>query len=112
MSPHLDLTAPYAPLVRRIETEATVERGEILRIDHFLNHRIEPGFIFELAHELARRLSFFQPNIILTAEASGIAPALIVAKTLNVPLVYAKKSLTPGGAARHLPHHSLAHQGR
>lgn len=91
MSPHLDLTAPYAPLVRRIETEATVERGEILRIDHFLNHRIEPGFIFELAHELARRLSFFQPNIILTAEASGIAPALIVAKTLNVPLVYAKK---------------------
>ena len=77
MSPHLDLTAPYAPLVRRIETEATVERGEILRIDHFLNHRIEPGFIFELAHELARRLSFFQPNIILTAEASGIAPALI-----------------------------------
>ena len=91
MSPHLDLTAPYAPLARRIETEATVERGEILRIDHFLNHRIEPGFIFELAHELARRLSFFQPNIVLTAEASGIAPGLVVAQALDVPLVYAKK---------------------
>lgn len=91
MSPHLDLTAPYAPLVRRIEKEATVENGQILRIDHFLNHRIEPAFIFELAHELARRLSFFQPNVILTAEASGIAPALIVAQTLSVPLVYAKK---------------------
>ncbi len=90
MSPHLDLTAPYAPLVRRIESEGSVD-GQILRIDHFLNHRIEPGFIFELAHELARRLSFFQPNIILTAEASGIAPALIVAQTLNVPMVYAKK---------------------
>ena len=91
MSPHLNLTAPYAPLVRRIETEATVENNQILRIDHFLNHRIEPAFIFELGHELARRLSYFQPNVILTAEASGIAPGLIVAQALNVPLVYAKK---------------------
>jgi len=90
MSPHLDLTAPYAPLVRRIEAEGSVA-GNMLVIDHFLNHRIEPGFIFELAHELARRLSFFQPTLILTAEASGIAPALIVAQTLNVPMVYAKK---------------------
>ena len=90
MSPHLDLTAPYAPLVRRIEAEGSVE-GQILRIDHFLNHRIEPAFIFELAHELAKRLSAFQPNLILTAEASGIAPALIVAQTLSVPMVYAKK---------------------
>ena len=90
MSPHLDLTAPYAPLVRRIEAEGSVE-GQILRIDHFLNHQIEPAFIFELAHELAKRLSAFQPNLILTAEASGIAPALIVAHTLNVPMIYAKK---------------------
>ncbi|WP_374246593.1 xanthine phosphoribosyltransferase [Zoogloea sp.] len=93
MSPHLDLTAPYAPLVRRIETEGSVD-GQMLVIDHFLNHRIEPGFIFELAHELARRLSFFQPNVILTAEASGIAPALIVAQALSVPMVYAKKYST------------------
>lgn len=90
MSPHLNLTAPYAPLVRRIEAEGSVD-GQILRIDHFLNHRIEPAFIFELAHELAKRLSAFQPNLILTAEASGIAPALIVAQTLSVPMVYAKK---------------------
>lgn len=93
MSPHLDLTAPYAPLVRRIESEGSID-GQMLVIDHFLNHRIEPGFIFELAHELARRLSFFQPNVILTAEASGIAPALIVAQALSVPMVYAKKYST------------------
>lgn len=90
MSPHLDLTAPYLPLVRRIEAEGSVD-GQMLVIDHFLNHRIEPAFLFELAHELARRLSFFQPNVILTAEASGIAPALIVAQALSVPMVYAKK---------------------
>ena len=106
MSPHLDLTAPYAPLVHRIETEAAVEGGEILRIDHFLNHRIEPGFLFELGHELARRLSFFQPNIVLTAEASGIAPALVVAQTLSVPLVYAKKysaQVEPPAISRLIP---------
>jgi xanthine phosphoribosyltransferase len=93
MSPHLDLTAPYAPLVRRIESEGSID-GQMLVIDHFLNHRIEPAFLFELAHELARRLSFFQPNVILTAEASGIAPALIVAQALSVPMVYAKKYST------------------
>lgn len=106
MSPHLDLTAPYAPLVRRIETEATVEGDQILRIDHFLNHRIEPAFLFELAHELARRLSFFQPNLILTAEASGIAPALVVAQALNVPMVYAKKyspQVEPPAISRIIP---------
>lgn len=91
MTNHAELNAPYGPLVRRIEVEATVIGDQILKIDHFLNHRIEPGFILELGRELARRLSAYQPSIILTAEASGIAPALIVAQTLNVPLVYAKK---------------------
>jgi len=91
MSPAAELTAAYAPLVRRIENEATIIGDEILKIDHFLNHRIEPAFIVELGRELARRLSAYHPTLILTAEASGIAPALIVAQTLNVPMVYAKK---------------------
>lgn len=86
-----DLTAPYQPLTRRIEAEATVIGEQILRIDHFLNHRIEPAFIMELGRELARRLSAFHPTLILTAEASGIAPGLAVAQALNLPLVYAKK---------------------
>lgn len=88
---HEQLTAAYAPLVRRIENEATVIGDEILKIDQFLNHRIEPAFIVELGRELARRLSAYHPTLILTAEASGIAPALIVAQTLNIPMVYAKK---------------------
>ncbi|PTD95370.1 xanthine phosphoribosyltransferase [Pseudothauera lacus] len=92
MSPHLPaLDLPYAPLVRRIEAEATVIGDQILRIDHFLNHRIEPAFIAEMGRELARRLSAFHPTVVLTAEASGIAPGLVVAQTLNVPLLYAKK---------------------
>lgn len=91
MSPRNELTAAFEPLVRRIEAEATIIGDQILKIDHFLNHRIEPAFIVELGHELARRLSAFHPNLILTAEASGIAPGLVVAQALSVPLVYAKK---------------------
>lgn len=88
---YTELTSAYTPLVRRIEAEATVVGDRILKIDHFLNHRIEPEFLAELGRELARRLSAFQPGLILTAEASGIAPALAVAQTLQVPMVYAKK---------------------
>lgn len=87
----LALLRPYAPLVRRIEAEATVIGDQILKIDHFLNHRIEPGFITEMGQELARRVAHFKPSVILTAEASGIAPGLAVAQALGVPLVYAKK---------------------
>jgi len=86
-----ELSSAYLPLVRRIEAEATIIGEQILKIDHFLNHRIEPAFIMELGHELARRLSAYHPTIILTAEASGIAPGLAVAQALNVPLVFAKK---------------------
>ena len=91
MNVDLSLIRPYAPLVRRIEAEATVIGDQILKIDHFLNHRIEPSFITEMGQELAKRLAQFEPTVILTAEASGIAPGLVVAQALNVPLVYAKK---------------------
>ena len=91
MTNYSELNTPYGPLVRRIEAEATIIGDQILKIDHFLNHRIEPVFITELGRELARRLSAYQPSIILTAEASGIAPGLVVAQALNIPLVYAKK---------------------
>ena len=88
---NINLTAPYGPLVRRIETEATVIGDQVLKIDHFLNHRIEPRFITEMGGELARRLAQFEPSVVLTAEASGIAPGLVVAQALDIPLVYAKK---------------------
>src|SRR5690606_18001011 len=91
MLPDPDLIRPYGPLVRRIEAEATVIGDQILKIDHFLNHRIEPSFITEMGQELAKRLARFEPSVVLTAEASGIAPGLVVAQALDVPLVYAKK---------------------
>jgi xanthine phosphoribosyltransferase len=82
---------PFAPLVERIIAEATVVDSRILKIDHFLNHRIEPAFMAQLGAAMAERIAPFQPDLILTAEASGIAPALATATALNLPLVYAKK---------------------
>lgn len=101
-----ELTTAYGPLVRRIEAEATVSGDQILKIDHFLNHRIEPGFITEMGQELARRLSGYRPDLVLTAEASGIAPGLVVAQALGVPLVYAKKyapQVEPPALSRIIP---------
>lgn len=85
------LNRPFPPLVKRIEDEAIVQGNEILKIDHFLNHRIEPAFMQEMATEVAERIRPFKPDLILTAEASGIAPGMMVALQLNVPMVFAKK---------------------
>lgn len=85
------LDAPFEPLARRILAEATVVDDRILKIDHFLNHRIEPAFMAELGRAMAARLARFRPDTVLTAEASGIAPGLAVASALDVPLVFAKK---------------------
>jgi xanthine phosphoribosyltransferase len=114
-APAVAIDAPFEPLVRRIMAEATVVDSRILKIDHFLNHRVEPAFMAAMGDALAERIRVFEPELVLTAEASGIAPALAVALALGVPLLYAKKyspeveapalsrvvpSPTKGGAAR------------
>ena len=85
------MPADYTPLVERILREATIEGERILKIDHFLNHRIEPLFMAELGRALAERMSSYRPDLVLTAEASGIAPALMCAQALGVSMLYAKK---------------------
>ncbi len=85
------INVPFGPLVERIQREATVENDRILKIDHFLNHRIEPAFMAAMGRALAERIAPFAPDVLLTAEASGIAPALATALALDIPLVYAKK---------------------
>ncbi|HNP71737.1 MAG TPA: xanthine phosphoribosyltransferase [Kouleothrix sp.] len=89
--PPIAIDTPFEPLVQRIVAEATVVDDRILKIDHFLNHRIEPAFMQAMGDALAERVRPFAPTLVLTAEASGIAPALAVAVALDVPLVYAKK---------------------
>jgi xanthine phosphoribosyltransferase len=89
--PEMPLDAPFQPLVERVVREASVVNDRILKIDHFLNHRIEPAFMAELGRAMAARIRRLRPDLILTAEASGIAPALATALALGLPMVYAKK---------------------
>ncbi|WP_298814818.1 phosphoribosyltransferase family protein [Chloroflexus sp.] len=92
MAPQQDtLCAPFPPLVSRIAQEAVVVDDQILKIDHFLNHRIDPSLMQAIGAELATRLDRFCPDLIVTAEASGIPPALAAALSAQLPLVYAKK---------------------
>lgn len=63
----------------------------ILKVDAFLNHQVDPALMWACGQELARRLAPLQPNKVFTAEISGIAPALLTAYHLGVPLVFARK---------------------
>lgn len=64
----------------------------ILKVDGFINHQVDPVLMDECGKELARRFANAGAQRILTAEISGIAPALMTAKYLNLPVVYARKT--------------------
>jgi xanthine phosphoribosyltransferase len=64
----------------------------ILKVDSFINHQVDPALMLEAGRELAARFADTGATKVLTAEISGIAPALTTALTLNVPLLYARKT--------------------
>ncbi len=64
----------------------------ILKIDAFLNHQLDVALMEAIGQELADRFRHTQPTRILTAEVSGIIPAVMTGKALgNLPVVYARK---------------------
>lgn len=68
---------------------------DIVKVDMFLNHRIETGLLFRMGEKLAERFREDKPDLVLTVEASGIALALTTARALgDIPVVFAKKSAT------------------
>jgi xanthine phosphoribosyltransferase len=75
--------------------EGRVE-GPLLMVDGFLNHRVDPPLLRAIGEDLADRYRALGPDLVLTAEASGIPPGINAAAHLGVPLVYAKKYLGPG----------------
>lgn len=80
-------------LKQKIIELGTIPKEGILKVDNFLNHVIDPRLIMEIGKDLAQRFQGEKIDKILTIEASGIAPALGVALELNVPLLFAKKSI-------------------
>jgi len=63
----------------------------ILKVDSFMNHQIDPLLMQAVGEEFAAKFKQFNPTRVLTAETSGIAPALATAMALRVPLVFARK---------------------
>ncbi len=78
-------------LKTRILKEGRNLGSGILKVDSFLNHQIDPALMARLGQELARRFAAVHPTKVLTAETSGIAPALAAAMALDVPVVFARK---------------------
>ena len=79
-------------LKNKILTEGIVKDGEILKVDNFLNHRIDVEFLNEIGKEFKKRFSDVKVDKILTVETSGIAISVIASQYFgNVPVVFAKK---------------------
>ena len=79
-------------LKQRIRTEGRVLPGNIVKVDGFLNHRVDVAFMQELADEVAKMVPIKDVTLVLTAEARGIALATICAQKYGVPLLFAKKA--------------------
>ena len=76
----------------RIVRDGKIYDGDILKVDSFVNHKIDVKFISELGREFHRIYGDCNVNKILTIEASGIGIACLVAMHFDVPVVFAKKS--------------------
>ena len=79
-------------LKERIIQDGMVLVGNILKVDSFLNHQIDPVLMAAIGEEFASRFANEPITRILTLEASGIAPALFTGLALKVPVVFAKKT--------------------
>ncbi|MFW5713793.1 MAG: xanthine phosphoribosyltransferase [Brevefilum sp.] len=81
----------FEPLRKRIEEEGESLGGGILKVDPFINHQVDPVLMDKCGQALADLFRETRPTKVLTAEISGIAPALMTAKYLGVSVVYARK---------------------
>ena len=79
-------------LKERIRREGKNLGGGILKVDSFLNHQVDPAFMLAVGGALAAHFGAMEITKVLTAEISGIAPALTTALALGVKIVYGRKT--------------------
>lgn len=84
--------ANMSRLEKEIIEQGIILNGDMLKVDTFLNHQIQPDLMAEIGSTIAS--AFREENItkVITIEAGGIAPALMTAAALNVPVVFCKKT--------------------
>lgn len=97
-------------LRERIRREGQNLGRGILKVDSFINHQVDPVLMLEAGRKLAERFRDAGATKVLTAEISGIAPALTTALALDIPVVYARKTkpitMPPEVLRRSAPSHT------
>lgn len=78
-------------LKERILNEGKNLGNGILKVDGFINHQVDPGLMDECGRQFAARFRHVGATKILTAEISGIAPAIMTGIHMKLPVVYARK---------------------
>ena len=78
-------------LKTRILQDGKCYEGGILKVDSFINHQMDPNLMMEVAKEFGRLFADLHINKIVTIEASGIAPAILVGYIMQLPVVFIKK---------------------
>lgn len=83
-------------LKEKIMTEGQVLSDDVLKVDTFLNHQLDPVLMNEIGKEFAKRFEGMGITKIVTIESSGIAPSVMAGLEMQVPVLFArkKKSLT------------------
>ena len=79
-------------LEKRILSEGKIKPGNILKVDSFLNHQLDPELFYEMAQELKRLFADEKVTKVLTIEASGIAMAVMAGYAFGCKALFAKKS--------------------
>lgn len=80
-------------LKERILRDGRCFEGGILKVDNFINHQMDPVLMKSMAVEFVRRFASTSIDKVVTVEASGIAPAIMVGYLLELPVLFAKKSV-------------------
>ncbi len=78
-------------LKQKIRNEGIYLGNGILKIDSVINHQIDAELMLEAGAEFSRRFVHLNPTRVLTAEVSGIIPALTTSYALGLPMVFARK---------------------
>lgn len=78
-------------LVDRIKQDGEVLPGNVLKINSFLNHQVDPQLMMHVGEEFFRLFKDEKVDKVLTCEASGIAPGVMAAYQLHVPMIFARK---------------------
>ncbi|MDR7236692.1 xanthine phosphoribosyltransferase [Neobacillus drentensis] len=78
-------------LEEKIKNDGKVLSDQVLKVDSFLNHQIDPQLMLEIGKEFARIFEAEGITKIVTIESSGIAPAVMAGLQMNVPVIFARK---------------------